>query len=68
MVVKMEKLPMGGCGVVVRMKKTPRLQGLGLAPGVRVFCKYKSRGIMVLEIDSRLIALRRPLGAVWVDY
>ncbi len=68
MVVKMEKLPFGGCGVVVRMEKTPRLQGLGLAPGVVVSCKYKSRGIMVLEIGSRLVALRRPLGAVWVDY
>ena len=68
MVVKAERLPEGSCGVVVRARKTPRLQALGLTPGATVYCKYKSRGIVVLEINDRLLALRRPLRKVWVDY
>lgn len=68
MVVKADRLPAGSCGVIVRARKMPRLQALGLTPGATVSCKYKSRGIMVLEIDHRLLALRRPLRWVWVDY
>ncbi len=66
---RMERMPVGSDGVITRARKLPRLQALGLVPGVEVRCKYKSQGIMVLEIENRLIALRRKsLRGVWVDY
>ncbi|MBE6926744.1 MAG: hypothetical protein E7461_07880 [Ruminococcaceae bacterium] len=55
--------------MITRMGYAPRLYQLGLQPGVTVFCKYKSRGVMVLKVQKRLLALRRrELYCVWVDY
>ena len=69
MISKMDRMPVGSCGVVTKARKSPRLQALGLLPGAEVMCKYKSRGIMVLENGNRLIALRRnSLRGIWVDY
>lgn len=66
---KLDRLPPGSWGVITRMGFAPRLYQLGLRPGVTVFCKYKSRGVMVLKIGKRLLALRRrELYGVWVDY
>lgn len=62
-------IPAGSCGVIVKARKSPRLQAIGLVPGAEVRCKYKSQGTMVLEIGNRWIALRRrALRGVWVDY
>ena len=62
-------MPPGSWGVITRIGYAPRLHQIGLRPGVTVFCKYKSRGIMVLRIEKRLLALRRrELNGVWVDY
>lgn len=59
----------GHSGVIIRMKKAPRLQTLGLVPGAVVHCKYKSSSVMVLEVAGRLVALRiRQLRKVWADY
>ena len=69
MVGKLDRLPQGSWGVITRVGYEPRLYRLGLRPGETVFCKYKSRGIMVLEIGKRLLALRRrELYGVWADY
>ena len=66
---KLDRLPPGSWGVITRMGYGPRLYQLGLRPGETVFCKYKSRGVMVLKIGKRLLALRRrELYSVWVDY
>jgi len=66
---KLDRLPPGGWGMITRMGYAPRLYQLGLQPGVTVFCKYKSRGVMVLKVQKRLLALRRrELYCVWVDY
>lgn len=66
---RMDKVPEGSWGVIIRAKKTPRLQAMGLVPGAEVCCKYKSRGTMVLEMGNRLIALRRnSLRGIWLDY
>ena len=63
------RLPCGHSGVITRVKKAPRLQTLGLAPGVVVYCKYKSSGVMVLDVEQRLVALRNSqLRKVWADY
>lgn len=66
---RLDRLPMGSDGVITKARKTPRLQALGLVPGAEVSCQYKSRGIMVLEIGKRRIALlRRSLWGIRVDY
>ena len=66
---KLDRLPPGSWGVITRMGYAPRLSQLGLRPGGTVFCKYKSRGVMVLKIGKRLLALRRrELNSIWVDY
>lgn len=62
-------LTQGGEAVVTRIKKAPRLQALGLAPGTVVRCMYKSSFVMVLEVGQRLLALRiGELRRVWADY
>jgi len=62
-------LTRGDEAVITRIKKAPRLQTLGLAPGVVVCCKYKSDRVMVLEIGDRLVALPVfQLRRVWADY
>ncbi len=59
----------GDSAVITRIKKAPRLQTLGLAPGAVVYCKYKSRCVMVLKVEDRLIALRIcQLKKAWADY
>jgi Fe2+ transport system protein FeoA len=69
MASRLTQIPAGSCGVVVKARKSPRLQAIGLVPGAEVRCKYKSQGTMVLEIGNRWIALRRKaLRGVWVDY
>ncbi len=69
MVGRLDRMPPGSWGVITRMGCGPRLYQLGLRPGVAVFCKYKSRGVMVLKIGKRLLALRRrELYGVWADY
>ena len=69
MVGKLDRMPPGSWGVITRMGYAPRLHQLGLRPGVAVFCKYKSRGIMVLKMEKRLLALRRrELNGAWADY
>jgi len=66
---KIDRMPVGSCGVIISARKSPRLQTMGLVPGAEVRCKYKSQGVMVLEIGNRLLALRRKgLRGVWVDY
>ena len=66
---RLVRLPAFGGGVIVKMKRSPRLEMMGLHPGTTVACTYKSRGIIVLEIGHRLIALRRKeLEHIWVDY
>ena len=69
MELRLDRLPVGGGGVVTKIKNAPRLQAVGLIPGAQVCCKYKSRGVAVLAIEKRRIALRlRMLRRVWVDY
>ena len=66
---RLRGLTCGHSGVITRVKKAPRLQTLGFAPGAVVCCKYKSNRIMVLEIGERLIALPIfQLRGVWADY
>ncbi|MBE6943100.1 MAG: ferrous iron transport protein A [Ruminococcaceae bacterium] len=66
---RLERLPVGGGGVIVKMKRSPRMERIGLRSGATVVCTYKSRGVVVLALGNRLIALRRKeLGNIWVDY
>ena len=66
---RLERLPVGGGGVIVKMNRSPRMERIGLRPGTTVVCTYKSRGVVMLALGDRQIALRRKaLRDVWVDY
>ncbi len=63
------RLAKGENAVITRIKKAPRLQTLGLAPGAVVCCRYKSSCVMVLEVGQRLIAIPIcRLRKVWADF
>ena len=69
MKLRLERLPMGAGGVVTKMKKSPRLEQIGLRSGVAVVCAYKSRGVTALAFENRLVAFRRKAHrGIWVDH
>ena len=69
MVKRLCYLSKGETAVVVRIKKAPRLQAIGLTPGALVCCRYKSSCVMVLEVKDRMVAVRScDLRRVWADY